>query len=139
VEECCAVDVDRVSGNAPFPSRHGGDGAESSNKGFRVPWEAVSGRYKIPWVSAKGGIDSINRWIRGFAQLRNCCGRQDEDLMSTTRLTELLNLRPVYTMVQWYLRKTFRNASQVRSRAQAQCIGSKQGGYDPGSKDLWYR
>jgi len=52
-------------------------------------------------------------------------------------LIELLNLGPVYTMVQWYVRKTFRNASQVRSRAQAQCIGSKRSMHDPGSKDLW--
>jgi len=47
--------------SAPFPGRLGGDGAESSNKGLRDPWEAVSGRYEIPWVSAKDAIDSINR------------------------------------------------------------------------------
>jgi len=30
--------------------------------------------------------DGIGTWIRGFAQqvvVRNCCGRQDEDLVST--------------------------------------------------------
>jgi len=47
--------------SAPFPGRLGGDGSESSNKGLGGPWEAVSGRYEIPWVSAKDGIDSINR------------------------------------------------------------------------------
>ena len=55
--------------SAPFPGRLGGDGAESSNKGLRDPWEAVSGRYEIPWVSAKDGIESINRWICATAQL----------------------------------------------------------------------
>jgi len=49
--------------SAPFPGRHGGDGVESRNKGLWAPWEAVSARYKIPWVEAKDGIDT---WIGGI-------------------------------------------------------------------------
>jgi len=115
------------------------DTAESSNKGLGVPWGAVSGRYEIPWVSAKVVlIVSIGE----FVDLRNSAtavGAKTKNLGAQQVRTELLNLWPVYTMVQRYLRKTFRNASQVRSRTQAQCISSKQEVHDPGSKDLWCR
>jgi len=55
--------------SAPFPGRHGGDGAESSNRALGVPWEAVSGRYEIPWVYAKDGIGYVDSWICATARL----------------------------------------------------------------------
>ena len=36
--------------SAPFPGRHGRDGAENSNKGLGIPWEAVSDRCEVPRV-----------------------------------------------------------------------------------------
>ena len=125
VEECCMADLDRASGKCAVSRKIPRDGAESSNKGLGVLRETVSGRYKIPWAQTKDGFDT---WIHGFAQqvvVRNCCGPQDEDLASTTRADRTLESGPLYTMVQRYLGKRFRNSSQ--EVGQTSCTSAVHG------------
>jgi len=108
--------------------------SESLGRQYQVGTRSL--RYKRRTVLILGFVDLRNRWL--FATAVN---PKMKTLQVQRGLTGLLNLG---LFILWYKGIWGRDFAIPprrlgRLRAQAQCIDSRQGAHDPGSKGLRYR